>query len=142
MNKKLFRIFIVVCLMLGMTATTAFAKTRDITRTTHYYIYNNGHHDYIVDKNIDGKSGALVTVKSKYTYDSKNREDTIKLSSVEATITGYNADKYYCETKQLSSKNVHLILESDDREIGYIRVYITSGHGNLKTYCNNYSGPN
>jgi hypothetical protein len=141
MNKKLFRIFIVVCLMLGMTTTTAFAQTRTITRTNRYYILNNGHYDYIVHHNDDGKPGALVTVESVYSYDSKNRENTIALSSVKATITGDNASKYYCETKQLSSKNVHLILETDDKEIGYIRVYITSGHGNLETYCENYRGP-
>ncbi|WP_277409209.1 hypothetical protein [Lacrimispora xylanisolvens] len=141
MSKKLFRIFMVVCLMLGMTTTTAFAETRTITRTNRYYILNNGHYDYIVHDNSDNKPGALVTVNTVYTYDSKNRENTIQLSSVNATITGYNANKYYCETKQLSPKDVRLILETDDNEIGYIRVYITSGHGNLKTYCVNYRGP-
>ena len=141
MNKKLFRVFIVVCLMLGMTTTTAFASTRTINRTTRYYILNNGHYDYIVQHNSDNRPGALVTIDSVYTYDSKDREGTIQLASVKTTITGDNASKYYCETKQLSPKNVHLILENDNQEIGYIRVYITSGHGNLKTYCHNYRGP-
>lgn len=141
MNKKFFRVFIVVCLMLGMTTTTAFASTRTINRTTRYYILNNGHYDYIVHNNSDNRPGALVTIDSVYTYDSKDREGTIQLSSVKTTITGDNASKYYCETKRISSKEVRLVMETDDKEIGYVRMYITSGHGNLKSYCVNYRGP-
>lgn len=83
----------------------------------------------------------MVTINSVYTYDSKDRKNTIQLTSVNTTITGDNASKYYCENKRINSKEVRLVMETDNKEIGYVRVYITSGHGNLETSYVNYRGP-
>ena len=140
MNKKVIRILIAVCLILATTTSTAFAETRTFTRTVRYYILNNGHYDYIVKKNRTGKKGELVTAKVNYAFVSGRKKQTIHITSVDTTITGDNASKFYCETKRFSPRNMHLILENDDREIGYITVRFTDT-ARFKQSYHNYLGP-
>ena len=144
MNKKVIRIFIAVCLMLAMTTTTAFAAVRTSNRSFTYYIYNNGHHDFVTH-NKDNKAKkfcATVNGTLQITYNTKTKDSKIVVKNL--TFTGENSSRYYYNVKTWGRPGyIHVVLSNEwaqTEDIGFL-LFKETKYGHFRESCHNYRGP-
>ncbi len=132
MNKKIIRIFISVCFILVMTATTAFASSK-----SRYFHYNISDRDRIVEHCDVSHKNAYLTghvnvVRTDGTY-------TLELNDV--NFQGYKADaseySYSYEFYNDDHSKLYLYILRNGEDIGSIH-FLVSSTGHLRKVYHNY----
>lgn len=134
MNKKVIRTFIAVCLMIAMTTTTALASTKTYNRDIRFKILTNGKHDYLALHTNGRDVSARISGHIELIYDTQTKKYQVSVKDL--TFVGDNASKYSYMVKRYSPSKIHIIIQTADRDIGYL--YYHADSTGLHKHCINY----